>query len=70
MPGRNAVTFAGCPAKHIADVDAVWFAAYKAWKYWNKTPPEMGLSLDRLDPRYWEAIEVIEWASQTYRKDG
>ncbi len=26
---------------------------------WGKTPTEMGVPLERLDPRYWDAMQLL-----------
>jgi hypothetical protein len=64
LPSGREVTFAGCPVKHIEDPEIeMWLGLYRWLERWKKTPVEMGLcDADSLDPRYFEAMELISAA--------
>jgi hypothetical protein len=59
-PGLEVV-FAGCPADHISDRElAKWFTWYRWLRDWSKTPADFGVPYDRLDPRYPDAMLLID----------
>lgn len=53
--------FEGCPAIHINDAEvAKWLTWYRWLQKWSKTPADFGVPHDRLDPRYPDAMLLID----------
>ncbi len=60
----RAVRFDGCPISHI-DPESVgmWLDLYHWLSEWQLTPVSMGVvTMDRLDPRYFDVMRLISTA--------
>lgn len=69
IPGLEdePLVFDGCPARHIDDPDiGMWISMYKWLNVHGKMPSDFGIPIKRLDPRYFEAMDLVEWAVDKY----
>jgi hypothetical protein len=58
--GKDRIFFPGCPVSHISHEIGGWLSGYR-WLKMGKTPMELGLiTTDELDPRWFDAMEMID----------
>jgi len=60
LDGRR-VRFHGCPVQHLEGADVGrWLSAYRWLNRWNVTPGHWGVPPERIDPRFGDAMELID----------
>lgn len=63
LPSGREIMMPGCPKRHMDEETGMWLGLYRWLATWKKTPTEMGLvTPETLDPRYFEAMELINAA--------
>jgi hypothetical protein len=65
---EKPMIFVGCPAKHLADGEtSMWLGLYRWLSRHHKTPADMGVPIHRMDPRYFDAMDMVDWALGHYK---
>lgn len=57
--GDVLVEYDDCPVAHVTRWTWNMMLLYVWLEKYGKTPLDMGLDLERMDPRYWEAMTVL-----------
>jgi hypothetical protein len=67
---RKEVKLKGCPRSHIGEFTNKWIALFRWLDKWGTTPMQMGAPVNRVQPKYFEIMELISDTLARDKDDG